>query len=192
MDLLEYQGKQLFARHDVAVPSGKVADEVEHAVAAAEEIGYPCAIKAQVLIGGRGKAGGIKIANDAGEAREAAEAIIGMDISGPRGEGPFRVDQVWIEGGSDIESEYYASVILDRSEKKTLVMLSTTGGMNVEEIAEKDPEALVRRHVDPNGAFGITEATELVEAAGVPEYEDVSTSVLFGGRHTSIYCETAT
>lgn len=192
MDLLEYQGKQLFARHDVAVPSGKVADEVEQAVAAAEEIGYPCAIKAQVLIGGRGKAGGIKIANDADEAREAAEAIIGMDISGPRGEGPFRVDQVWIEGGSDIESEYYASVILDRSEKKTLVMLSTTGGMNVEEIAEKDPEALVRRHVDPNGAFGITEATELVEAAGVPADHVAATADLLVKLHAAYEAEDAT
>lgn len=192
MDLLEYQGKQLFARHDVAVPSGKVADEVEQAVAAAEEIGYPCAIKAQVLIGGRGKAGGIKIANDADEAREAAEAIIGMDISGPRGEGPFRVDQIWIEGGSDIESEYYASVILDRSEKKTLVMLSTTGGMNVEEIAEKDPEALVRRHVDPNGAFGITEATELVEAAGVPADHVAATADLLVKLHAAYEAEDAT
>jgi len=192
MDLLEYQGKQLFARHGVAVPSGKVADEVEQAVAAAEEIGYPCAIKAQVLIGGRGKAGGIKIAKDADEAREAAEAIIGMDISGPRGEGPFRVDQVRIEGGSDIESEYYASVILDRSEKKTLVMLSTTGGMNVEEIAEKDPEALVRRHVDPNGAFGITEATELVEAAGVPADHVPATAELLVKLHAAYEAEDAT
>jgi succinyl-CoA synthetase beta subunit len=192
MDLLEYQGKQLFARHDVAVPSGKVAQEVEQAVAAAEEIGYPCAIKAQVLIGGRGKAGGIKIAKNADEAREAAEAIIGMDISGPRGEGPFRVDQVWIEGGSDIESEYYASVILDRSEKKTLVMLSTTGGMNVEEIAEKDPGALVRRHVDPNGSFGISEATELVEAAGVPAEHVPATADLLVKLHAAYEAEDAT
>jgi succinyl-CoA synthetase beta subunit len=113
MDLLEYQGKQLFAKHGVAVPSGEVAANVDDAVAAAERIGYPCAIKAQVLIGGRGKAGGIKIAKDVEEARAYADAILGMDIVGPHGEGPFRVDQVWIEGGSDIASEYYASVILD-------------------------------------------------------------------------------
>src|SRR6476659_11193085 len=87
MDLLEYQGKQLFAKHDVAVPSGEVANTPEEAVAAAERIGYPCAIKAQVLIGGRGKAGGIQIAQTAEEAREHAEAIIGMDITGPHGEG---------------------------------------------------------------------------------------------------------
>ncbi|MEX2108543.1 MAG: ATP-grasp domain-containing protein, partial [Solirubrobacterales bacterium] len=122
MDLLEYQGKQLFAKHGVAVPSGEVASTVEEAVAAAERIGYPCAVKAQVLIGGRGKAGGIKIAADGDEARSHAEAILGMDIVGPHGEGPFRVDQVWIEGGSDIASEYYASVILDRGEKKLLAM----------------------------------------------------------------------
>jgi len=192
MDLLEYQGKQLFARHDVAVPSGKVAAEVEEAVSAAEEIGYPCAVKAQVLIGGRGKAGGIKIANDADEARAAAEAIIGMDIRGPRGEGPFRVDQVWVEGGSDIESEYYASVILDRSEKKTLVMLSTTGGMNVEEIAEKDPDALVRRHIDPDGSFGEAEATELAEAAGVPAEHVPGTASLLVKLHAAYEAEDAT
>ena len=127
MDLLEYQGKQLFAKHGVAVPSGEVAATVEDAVAAAERIGYPCAIKAQVLIGGRGKAGGIKIAQDAEEARAYADAILGMDIIGPHGEGPFRVDQVWIEGGSDIASEYYASVILDRGEKKLLAMVSRQG-----------------------------------------------------------------
>src|SRR3954464_4836163 len=113
MDLLEYQGKQLFAKHGVAVPSGEVAGNVDDAVAVAERIGYPCAIKAQVLIGGRGKAGGIKIATDSAEAREHADAILGMDIRGPHGEGPFRVHQVWVEGGSDIASEYYASVILD-------------------------------------------------------------------------------
>src|SRR6478672_11432982 len=114
MDLLEYQGKQLFAKHGIAVPSGEVAATVDDAVAAAERIGYPCAIKAQVLIGGRGKAGGIKVAKDADEARTHADAILGMDIRGPRGEGPFRVHEVWVEEASDIDSEYYASIILDR------------------------------------------------------------------------------
>jgi succinyl-CoA synthetase beta subunit len=102
MDLLEYQGKQLFAKHGIAVPSGEVAETVADAVAAAERIGYPCAIKAQVLIGGRGKAGGVKIAQDKAEAERYADDIIGMDITGPHGEGPFRVDAVWVEGGSDI------------------------------------------------------------------------------------------
>ena len=169
MDLLEYQGKELFAAHGVPVPSGKVAEDVEAAVAAADEIGYPCVVKAQVLIGGRGKAGGIKVTENADEAREAADAILGMDIRGPRGEGPFRVHKVWIEAASEIEAEYYASIILDRSEKKLLTMLSTMGGMNVEEIAEKDPKALAKRHVEPDEGFGPEQAAELVEAAGVDE-----------------------
>jgi succinyl-CoA synthetase beta subunit len=169
MDLLEYQGKQLFAKHGIAVPSGEVADNVEDAVAAAERIGYPCAIKAQVLIGGRGKAGGIKIAQDADEARAHAGAIIGMDIFGPRGEGPFRVDQVWIEGGSDIASEYYASVILDRGEKRLLAMVSAKGGMDIEAVAEEDPDALVRRHVDPTRPFTAESARPIVDHAGLDE-----------------------
>jgi succinyl-CoA synthetase beta subunit len=169
MDLLEYQGKQLFAKHGVAVPSGEVAASVEDAVAAAERIGYPCAIKAQVLIGGRGKAGGIKIAKDAEEARAYADAILGMDIVGPHGEGPFRVDQVWIEGGSDIASEYYASVILDRGEKKLLAMVSAKGGMDIEAVAAEDPEALVRRHIDPTRPFEAAAAREIIDAAGLDE-----------------------
>jgi len=169
MDLLEYQGKQLFARHGVPVPSGAPAGTVEQAVAAADEIGYPCVIKAQVLIGGRGKAGGIKIAQDAEEARGYAEAILGMDIVGPHGEGPFRVDQVWIEGGSDIASEYYASVILDRGEKKLLAMVSAKGGMDIEAVAAEDPEALVRRHIDPTRSFEASAAREIIDAAGLDE-----------------------
>jgi succinyl-CoA synthetase beta subunit len=169
LDLLEYQGKQLFAGHGVPVPEGRVADTVEAAVEAAEEIGYPCVIKAQVQIGGRGKAGGIKVAQDKAEAEEHAGAILGMDIRGPRGEGPFTVHQVWVERASDIDAEYYASIILDRSAKKLLAMLSTMGGMNVEEIADKDPDALVRRHVDPHEGFGDAQAADLVSAAGVTE-----------------------
>ena len=169
MDLLEYQGKQLFAKHGVAVPSGEVASTVDEAVAAAERIGYPCAVKAQVLIGGRGKAGGIKIAQDAEEARAHAGAILGMDIVGPHGEGPFRVDQVWIEGGSDIASEYYASVILDRGEKKLLAMVSAKGGMDIEAVAEEDPAALVKRHIDPTRPFTAQAARPIVDAAGLDE-----------------------
>ena len=169
MDLLEYQGKQLFAKHGIAVPSGEVAATVDDAVAAAEKIGYPCAIKAQVLIGGRGKAGGIKIAKDVEEAREYADAILGMDIVGPHGEGPFRVDQVWIEGGSDIAAEYYASVILDRGEKKLLAMVSRQGGMDIEAVAAKDPDALVKVHIDPTKEFDVAAARPIVEAAGLAE-----------------------
>ena len=143
MDLLEYQGKQLFAKHGVPVPDGRYADSVPAAVEAAEEVGYPCVVKAQVRIGKRGKAGGIKIANDRDEALKHAEAILGMDIRG------FTVHEVWIERASRIDAEYYASIILDRSEKKLLAMLSRMGGMDVEEVAETDPSALIRRHIEP-------------------------------------------
>src|SRR6201746_1449715 len=169
MDLLEYQGKQLFAKHGVAVPSGGVARRGGEAVAAAAEIGYPCAIKAQVLIGGRGKAGGIKIASDEGQAREYAEAILGMCIGGPHGEGPCRVDQVWIEGGSDIAAEYYASVILDRGEKKLLAMVSSQGGMDIEQGTAESPDALVKRHIDPTRELGAGGAREVIDAPGLDE-----------------------
>jgi succinyl-CoA synthetase beta subunit len=147
MDLLEYQGKQLFARHGVPVPTGKPARTVEEAVAAAEEIGYPCVVKAQVQIGGRGKAGGIKVAQNKEEAKQHAEAILGMDIRG------LTVQELWIEGASEIASEYYASVIFDRSAKAPLVMLSTKGGMDIEQVAEEDPNAIARLHVDPLVGF---------------------------------------
>jgi succinyl-CoA synthetase beta subunit len=143
VDLLEYQGKQLFAKHGVPVPDGRYADSVPAAVEAAEELGYPCVVKAQVRIGKRGKAGGIKIANDRDEMLKHAEAILGMDIRG------FTVHEVWIEQASRIDAEYYASIILDRSEKKLLAMLSRMGGMDVEEVAETDPSALIKRHVEP-------------------------------------------
>jgi succinyl-CoA synthetase beta subunit len=143
VDLLEYQGKQLFAKHGVPVPDGRYADSAPAAVEAAEKVGYPCVVKAQVRIGKRGKAGGIKIANDRHEALKHAEAILGMDIRG------FTVHEVWIERASKIDAEYYASIILDRSEKKLLAMLSRMGGMDVEEVAETDPSALIRRHIEP-------------------------------------------
>lgn len=169
MDLLEYQGKELFARHGLPVPEGSHAATAEEAVAASDRLGYPVAVKAQVLIGGRGKAGGIKIAKDGAEAHEHAGDIIGMDIIGPHGEGPFRVHELWVEVGSEIEAEYYASVILDRSAKKLLVMLSRMGGMDVEAIAESDPDALVRQHVDPIEGLGIEDAREIVARSGIPE-----------------------
>jgi succinyl-CoA synthetase beta subunit len=169
MDLLEYQGKQLFATHGIPVPEGRPASDVDGALAAAEEVGYPCVIKAQVGIGGRGKAGGIKIAESAEQAREHAEAILGMQIRGPRGEGPFTVHEVWVERASDIDAEHYASIILDRSAKQPLTMLSAIGGMNVEEIAEKDPQALVRRYVEPNDSFDAARGSELASEAGLDE-----------------------
>jgi succinyl-CoA synthetase beta subunit len=161
MDLLEYQGKQLFARHKVPVPEGRPAATVEEAVAAADEIGYPCVVKAQVQIGGRGKAGGIKIAANREEAREHAEAILGMDIRG------LTVHELWIEGASEIASEYYASVIFDRSAKAPLVMLSTKGGMDIEEVADTDPDAIARLHVDPLLGFQDFHGRRLAFEAGV-------------------------
>src|ERR671918_350962 len=169
MDLLEYQGKQLFAQHGVPVPDGRPAEDVDAAVAAADEVGYPCVIKAQVGIGGRGKAGGIKVAESRADAKRHAEAILGMEIRGPRGEGPFTVHEVWVERASEIDAEYYASIILDRSAKKQLTMLSTMGGMNVEEIAEKDPHALVKRYVEPSDGFDAKRAAELAADAGLEE-----------------------
>jgi succinyl-CoA synthetase beta subunit len=163
MDLLEYQGKQLFAKHGVPVPDGRQADTVQDAVAAAEELGYPCVIKAQVRIGKRGKAGGIKIANDRDEATKHAEAIIGMDIRG------FRVHEVWVERASKIDAEYYASIILDRSEKKLLAILSRMGGMDVEEVAEADPGALIQHHIDPGQEFSTELARQMAIDARIDE-----------------------
>ena len=161
MDLLEYQGKQLFARHGVPVPTGRPASTVDEAIDAADEIGFPCVVKAQVQIGGRGKAGGIKVANNRAEAEEHAKAILGMDIRG------LTVHEVWVEGASDIASEYYASVIFDRSAKAPLLMLSTKGGMDIEEVAESDPHAIARLHVDPLVGFQDFHGRRLAFEAGV-------------------------
>ncbi|MHB1539519.1 MAG: ADP-forming succinate--CoA ligase subunit beta [Solirubrobacteraceae bacterium] len=163
MDLLEYQGKQLFARHGLAVSSGRAAKTVEDAVAAADEVGYPVVVKAQVLIGGRGKAGGVKLAADAGQAREHASNILGMDIRG------HTVHTLWIERASDIATEYYASVLLDRSAKQPLVMFSTEGGVEIEQIAQESPEKLIRRHVDPLAGLGREEALQIATDGGVEE-----------------------
>jgi succinyl-CoA synthetase beta subunit len=161
MDLLEYQGKQLFARHGVPVPAGVPATTVDEAVAAADQIGYPCVVKAQVLIGGRGKAGGIKVAKDRDEAETYAKAILGMDIRG------HTVHEVWIEAASDIALEYYASIVFDRSAKKPLILLSTQGGMEIEEVAETNPEAIARLHVDPLIGFQDFHGRRLAFEAGV-------------------------
>jgi succinyl-CoA synthetase beta subunit len=161
MDLLEYQGKQLFARHGVPVPTGTPATTVEEAVAAADEIGYPCVVKAQVQVGGRGKAGGIKVAQDRQEAEAHATAILGMDIKG------HVVHEVWIEAASDIAAEYYASIVFDRAAKKPLVMLSTQGGVDIEEVADSDPDAIARLHVDPLLGFQDFHARRLAFGAGV-------------------------
>jgi succinyl-CoA synthetase beta subunit len=161
MDLLEYQGKQLFARHGIPVPAGEPASTVDEAVAAANRIGYPCAIKAQVQVGGRGKLGGIKLAADQTAAREYAEAILGMDIKG------LTVRELWIERASQIEAEYYASFVFDRGAKAPLAMLSTRGGMDIEEVSAQSPEAIATLHVDPLLGFQPFHGRRLAFEAGV-------------------------
>src|SRR5918992_2082094 len=161
MDLLEYQGKQLFARHGVPVPSGRPAETVDEAVTAADAIGYPCVVKAQVQIGGRGKLGGIKVASGRDEARQHADAILGMDIRG------LRVHEVWIEEASEIEAEYYASIVFDRSAKSPLILFSTRGGVDIEQVAEEDPGAIASLHVDPLLGFQQFQGRRLAFEAGI-------------------------
>ena len=161
MDLFEYQGKQYFARFGIPVSAGGVADTVEEAVARADEAGYPVVVKAQVQVGGRGKAGGIKLASDAGEVRQHASRILGMDIKG------HVVRRLWVEHASDISKEYYASFTLDRAAKKYLAMVSAKGGVEIEAVAEEDPEAIARMYIDPAGGLSREDARKLVDQAGL-------------------------
>jgi succinyl-CoA synthetase beta subunit len=151
VDLFEYQGKQYFAKFGIPVSAGGPADTVDEAVKVAESAQYPVVVKAQVQVGGRGKAGGIKLANNADEVKLHAGNILGMDIKG------HVVKRLWIEHASDIAEEYYASFTLDRAAKKHLLMLSAQGGVDIEEVAEKDPDAIVKLHVNP--VEGLSEAT---------------------------------
>ena len=161
MDLFEYQGKQYFARFDIPVPSGEVANTVDEAVGAANKIGYPVVLKAQVQVGGRGKAGGIQIANNAEEAQKHATNILGMDIKG------HIVRRLWVERASEIAEEYYVSFTLDRSAKKYLGMMSAKGGIDIEQVAKEDPDALTYLHINP--AEGLTDewARKFVEASNL-------------------------
>ena len=163
MDLFEYQGKQLFARYDIPVSAGEAATTVDEAVAAAERIGYPVVVKAQVQVGGRGKAGGIKLAADATETRTHASDILGMDIKG------HTVGVLWIEKASDIAEEYYASFTLDRAAKLHLGMLSARGGVDIEQVAAEDPDAIARLHVDPVNGLSIDRCRDWVRAARLNE-----------------------
>jgi succinyl-CoA synthetase beta subunit len=159
MDLFEYQGKQFFARYGIAISPGEAAFDVDDAVAAAERLGYPVVVKAQVLVGGRGKAGGIKLAADADEVRTHAGNILGMDIKG------HVVGRVWIEKASDIAKEYYASFTLDRAAKLHLGMLSAQGGVDIEEVAASNPDAIARIHVDPVDGLSEAQCRAWVDAA---------------------------
>jgi succinyl-CoA synthetase beta subunit len=161
MDLYEYQGKQLFARFGIPVSEGRLAASADEARAAAEELEGQVVVKAQVLTGGRGKAGGIKLADSPEDAAQKAEEILGMDIRG------HVVRQVWIEKASDIAKEYYLSVTFDRGEKKPLLILTTEGGVDIEEVAERSPEALARLQVEPLVGFQPFQARWLCFTAGV-------------------------
>ena len=161
MDLFEYQGKQYFARFDIPVSPGDVAYTVDEALAAAEMAGYPVVVKAQVQVGGRGKAGGIKLANNADEVRTHAGNIIGMDIKG------HLVKRVWVEHASDISKEYYASYSLDRGAKKHLLMLSAQGGVEIEAVAESNPDAIVMLHIDPVDGISLATARDAAVRARI-------------------------
>ena len=159
MDLFEYQGKQYFARFGVPVSPGGIATTPDEVVELAEGLGYPVVVKAQVQVGGRGKAGGIKLAGDAQQARAHAASILGMDIRG------HVVRRVWVEHASDIEREYYASFTLDRGAKDHLAMVSAKGGVEIEQVAADDPDAIVRLHIDPYVGFSQAQADQLVAEA---------------------------
>ena len=159
MDLFEYQGKQYFARFGIPVSPGGVAVTVDEAVVQAEAAGYPVVVKAQVQVGGRGKAGGIKLADNADEVRLHAGNILGMDIKG------HLVKRVWVEHASDISEEYYASFSLDRGAKKHLLMLSAEGGVEIEAVAVSNPDAIVMLHIDPVDGLSLEAARTAVEQA---------------------------
>ncbi|MCP5029304.1 MAG: ADP-forming succinate--CoA ligase subunit beta [Actinomycetia bacterium] len=163
MDLFEYQGKQLFAEFGMPISPGEIAFTVDEAVAAAERLGAPVMVKAQVHTGGRGKAGGVKFAATIDDAREHASNILGLDIKG------HIVRRVWIEKASDIAEEYYASFTLDRSAKKHLGMLSAEGGVEIEQVAEENPEAIAKIWVDPVDGLSEAACRQWVAAANLPD-----------------------
>ena len=163
MDLFEYQGKQYFARYNIPVSAGGVALTVEQAVEQAELAKYPVVIKAQVQVGGRGKAGGIKLANNVDEVRTHAKNILGMDIKG------HIVKRIWVEHASDIAEEYYASFTLDRSAKRHLLMLSAQGGVEIEHVAVVDPTAIVKLHINPVEGLSLETARRAVVDARISE-----------------------
>jgi succinyl-CoA synthetase beta subunit len=163
MDLLEYQGKELFKRFEIPVSDGRLAVTPAEARSAAKELGGPVVVKAQVLTGGRGKAGGVKLADDPDDAEQKAKDIIGLDING------HVVEKLWIESASDIAKEYYLSVTFDRGEKKPLFMFTTQGGVEIEQVADENPDALVRLHVDALEGFQPWVARRLIYGAGIED-----------------------
>jgi succinyl-CoA synthetase beta subunit len=163
MDLYEYQGKELFRRFGIPVSDGRLATSPEEARTAAQELGGQVVVKAQVLTGERGKAGGIKLADGPDEAESHARGILGMDING------HVVRKLWIESASDIATEYYLSLTFDRGDKKALFMFTKEGGIDIEEVAAERPEALARLHVDPLEGFQPYQARRLIYGAGIED-----------------------
>ncbi|MBI2300751.1 MAG: acetate--CoA ligase family protein, partial [Armatimonadetes bacterium] len=164
MKIHEYQAKQLLARYGVPIPAGRVAATPDEVVAAADELGYPCVVKAQVHVGGRGKAGGVKLCRSRDDARAAGETILGMDIKG------LTVMQVLVEQGLGIRAEYYLGITLDRANQRNVLILSSAGGVDIEEVAASTPEKIVREPLDP--AFGLLPfqaGKALYEAGVAPE-----------------------
>ena len=183
MDLYEHQGKELFARFGIPVSDGRVATSPDEAFDAAQELGGEVVVKAQVLTGGRGKAGGIKLAASPEEAKEHAAAIIDMDING------HVVRRLWIEKASDIEREYYLSLTFDRGEKKPLYMFTTQGGVDIEEVAASSPESLVHLHVDPQEGFQPWHGRALVFGAGIEDAEEQKQVAAIAGRLYACFVE---
>jgi succinyl-CoA synthetase beta subunit len=163
VDLYEYQGKELFARFGIPVSEGRLATTPEEARAAAEELGGAVVVKAQVLTGGRGKAGGIKLAEDPSDAEAKAREILGLDIRG------HVVRRLWVEQASELAKEYYLSITFDRGTKQPLYMLTTEGGIEIEQVAEENPDALARLHVDPLEGFQSYQARRLIYGAGIDD-----------------------
>jgi succinyl-CoA synthetase beta subunit len=176
VDLYEYQGKELFRRYGIPVSDGMLATSPAEARTAAQELGPPVVVKAQVLTGGRGKAGGIKLADSAADAEARAHEILGMDIRG------HVVTKVWIERASDIAREYYLSLAFDRSARKPLFMFTTQGGVDIEEVARTSPDALVRLHVDPLGGFHPWHARRLVYEGGVADAGELRQIAAIAGK----------
>ncbi len=184
MDLYEYQGKELFGRFGIPVSEGRLATTAAEARAAADELGGPVVVKAQVLTGGRGKAGGIKLADGPDDAENKAEEILGLDING------HVVRKLWIERASDIAKEYYLSVTFDRGAKKALYMLTTEGGVEIEEVAEQNPDALARLHVDPLEGFQPYQARRLIYGSGITDPEEQKQILGILGKLYSCFVET--
>jgi len=184
VDLYEYQGKELFSRFGIPISEGRLATTSAEALAAAEELGGQVVVKAQVLTGGRGKAGGVKLAAGPEDAEAKAGEILGLDIRG------HVVRKVWIERASEIAKEYYLSITFDRGAKKALFMLTTEGGIEIEEVAESNPDALARLHVDPLEGFQPYQARRLIYGAGIDDPDEQKQILDIVGKLYDCFVET--